>query len=97
MADNKEKDKKKKKKKGAEPEPAAAPEAQNDAQEEAAAQPDSNPSKSLTAELTGAQKAAAVIIALGVEKASLLYHHMEPEEIEMGPLRSPSSDSWMQV
>ena len=83
MADNKEKDKKKKKKKGAEPEPAAAPEAQNDAQEEAAAQPDSNPSKSLTAELTGAQKAAAVIIALGVEKASLLYHHMEPEEIEM--------------
>ena len=83
MADNKEKDKKKKKKKGAEPEPAAAPEAQNDAQEEAAAQLDSNPSKSLTAELTGAQKAAAVIIALGVEKASLLYHHMEPEEIEM--------------
>ncbi len=83
MADNKEKDKKKKKKKGAEPEPAAAPEAQNVAQEEAAAQPDSNPSKSLTAELTGAQKAAAVIIALGVEKASLLYHHMEPEEIEM--------------
>ncbi len=83
MADNKEKDKKKKKKKGAAPEPAAAPEAQNDAQEEAAAQPDSNPSKSLTAELTGAQKAAAVIIALGVEKASLLYHHMEPEEIEM--------------
>ena len=33
-------------------------------------------------DLTGAQKAAAVIIALGVDKASLLYKHMEPEEVE---------------
>lgn len=33
-------------------------------------------------EMTGPQKAAAVIIALGVDKASLLYQHMEAEEIE---------------
>ena len=33
-------------------------------------------------DMTGAQKAAAVIIALGVDKASLLYQHMEAEEIE---------------
>ena len=34
------------------------------------------------AELTPAQKAAAVIIALGAEKASLLYKFMEDEEVE---------------
>lgn len=32
--------------------------------------------------LTSAQRAAAVIIALGAEKASKLYQHMEPEEVE---------------
>ena len=30
-------------------------------------------------ELTSAQKAAAVVVALGAEKASLLYRFMEPE------------------
>ena len=33
-------------------------------------------------ELTGAQQAAAVIIALGAEKASKLYQYMDPEEVE---------------
>ena len=33
-------------------------------------------------ELDSAQKAAAVIVALGTEKASLLYQHMDAEEIE---------------
>ncbi len=77
-----DKEKKKRKKKGAEPE-AAAPveEAVNEVQAAPPA-PEPNQSKSLAAELTGAQKAAAVIVALGVEKASLLYQHMEPEEIE---------------
>ena len=32
--------------------------------------------------MTSAQRAAAVIIALGAEKASKLYKHMEPEEVE---------------
>ncbi len=32
--------------------------------------------------LTGAQRAATVIIALGVERASALYKHMEPEDVE---------------
>ena len=34
------------------------------------------------AELVGPQKAAAVIVALGAEKASLLYKYMEPEDVE---------------
>lgn len=34
------------------------------------------------AKMTGAQKAAAVVVSLGVDKASLLYQHMDPEEIE---------------
>ncbi len=33
-------------------------------------------------ELTGAQKAAAVIVALGAEKASNIYKFMEPEDVE---------------
>ena len=33
-------------------------------------------------ELTGAQKAAAVIAALGVEKAALVYKYMEPDDVE---------------
>ncbi|MBR1659480.1 MAG: flagellar motor switch protein FliG [Oscillospiraceae bacterium] len=32
--------------------------------------------------LDGAQKAAAVIVALGAEKASLLYQYMEPDDVE---------------
>ena len=33
-------------------------------------------------ELDGVQKAAAVIVALGAEKASLLYQYMDPDEVE---------------
>ena len=33
-------------------------------------------------ELTGAQRAATVIIALGVERASTLYKHMDPTDVE---------------
>jgi len=33
-------------------------------------------------ELTGAQRAATVIIALGAERASNLYKHMEPDDVE---------------
>ena len=33
-------------------------------------------------ELTGPQKAAAVVIALGAEKASNLYKYMDPEDVE---------------
>ena len=32
--------------------------------------------------LTGAQRAATVIISLGVERASALYKHMEPDDVE---------------
>ena len=32
--------------------------------------------------LTGAQRAATVVISLGVERASALYKHMEPEDVE---------------
>lgn len=35
-----------------------------------------------TKELTNAQKAAAVIVSLGTDKASLLYQYMEPEDLE---------------
>lgn len=33
-------------------------------------------------ELTNAQKAAAIIVSLGADKASLIYKYMEPDEIE---------------
>ncbi len=32
--------------------------------------------------LTSEQRAAVVVVALGVEKASLVYQYMEPEELE---------------
>ncbi len=48
---------------------------------EAAAPQRAKPAKP-QAKLTSAQRAAAVIIALGAEKASKLYQHMEPEEVE---------------
>ncbi len=32
--------------------------------------------------MTGIQKAASVIIALGADKASLIYQHMDPEDVE---------------
>ena len=35
-----------------------------------------------TSNMTNAQRAAAVIIALGADKASKIYKHMEPEEVE---------------
>ena len=37
---------------------------------------------STTQELTNAQKAAAVIVSLGTDKASQLYQYMEPEDLE---------------
>ena len=37
----------------------------------------------LTRNMTGLQKAAAVIVALGADKASLIYQHMDPEDVEM--------------
>ena len=36
---------------------------------------------------TGAQRAATVIIALGAERASALYKHMEPEDVGITQLR----------
>ncbi len=38
--------------------------------------------KRLSADLTGPQKAAAVIVALGADKASNIYKYMEPEDVE---------------
>ena len=35
-----------------------------------------------TADMTNAQRAAAVIIALGADKASKIYQHMEPDDVE---------------
>lgn len=32
--------------------------------------------------MTGIQKAAAVIVAIGADKASLIYQHMDPEDVE---------------
>ncbi len=37
---------------------------------------------SLITSMSGAQKAAAVIVSLGVDKASQLYQYMEPEDVE---------------
>ena len=56
-----------------------------DAEEEveaAAPAPAAAPASVHIQELDGAQKAAAVIVALGAEKASLLYQYMEPDEVE---------------
>ncbi len=46
------------------------------------AQLDSKPKPKPSENLTGPQKAAAVIVALGAEKASQLYKYMEPEDVE---------------
>ena len=35
------------------------------------------------AELTNAQKAAAVIVSLGTDKASQIYQYMDPEDVEI--------------
>jgi len=66
----------------------AAPEAAAPAVPEAPAQPMApitlNKSvKGPPVEMESPQKAAAVIVALGADKASLLYQYMEPEEVEM--------------
>ena len=53
-------------------------EAEPEVVEERPREPEAKPKR----ELEPAQKAAAVIVALGTEKASLLYQHMDPEEIE---------------
>ena len=37
----------------------------------------------LIRDMTGLQKAAAVIVALGADKASLVYQHMDPEDVEL--------------
>jgi len=39
--------------------------------------------RTLRMELNSAQKAAAIVVSLGVDKASLLYQYMDPEEIEL--------------
>lgn len=38
--------------------------------------------KDLMKNMSGIQKAAAVIVALGADKASLIYQHMDPEDVE---------------
>ncbi len=43
---------------------------------------DTTQRKSPAADLSGPQKAAAVIVAMGAEKASKLYQYMEPEDVE---------------
>ena len=48
----------------------------------APAQAAQNTAKKPLPELTGPQKAAAVVIALGAEKASNLYKYMDPEDVE---------------
>ncbi len=74
----KEKPKKGKKAEKAAAEAAAAQAAQEETQEAPGlGQP------SLIDTMSGAQKAAAVIVSLGVDKASQLYQYMEPEDVEM--------------
>ena len=41
------------------------------------------PISPVVAGMNGAQKAAAVIVALGVDKASMLYQYMDPDDVEM--------------
>ena len=53
-----------------------------DAASGAAAKESKGKHKAPKIELSGAQKAAAVIVALGAEKASLLYKYMEPDDVE---------------
>ena len=74
MPDKVKAEKPKKLKKGEQPpeEPAAE-----------AAAPPAMPGPSLIEAMSGAQKAAAVIVSLGVDKASQLYQYMDPEDVEM--------------
>lgn len=41
------------------------------------------PLSPIVAKMSGSQKAAAVIVALGVDKASMLYQFMDPEDVEL--------------
>lgn len=38
--------------------------------------------ENILAKMTGIEKAAAVIVAIGADKASLIYQHMDPEDVE---------------
>ena len=58
--------------------PAPAPAAKA----EPAKQQPSAAAKSRIAALTGPQKAAAVVVSLGADKASQLYKYMDPEDVE---------------
>ena len=49
---------------------------------EAAPAPAPPPPQKEIKQLDGVQKAAAVIVALGAEKASMLYQYMDPDEVE---------------
>ena len=77
MADKAVKAEKKKGKKG-EPAPEPAVEETPSSEESALAM-----QRTLLESMSGAQKAAAVIVSLGVDKASQLYQYMEPEDVEM--------------
>ena len=57
-------------------------EAKNDAAATPAAAPANPPPARPAMKLTRQQKAAAVIVSLGTEKASQLYQYMEPEDVE---------------
>ena len=78
------------KKKGAkEKEPEAEQEPQAEAAPPAADAPVYTPYSMLPpdpepfhVDMSGPQKAAAVVVALGADKASLLYQHMEPDDVE---------------
>ncbi len=61
---------------------AAAPEAGEVAQAPAMPMEAVAPPEEDREELVPSQKAALVLIALGAEKASLIYQHMEPEDVE---------------
>ena len=73
---------KEKPKKGKKAEKAAAETATAAVQEETQEVPGLG-QPSLIDTMSGAQKAAAVIVSLGVDKASQLYQYMEPEDVEM--------------
>lgn len=74
------------KKRNAEPAPektaAEAPAAAPAAKPEAAKQTAPIPAKSRLPALTGPQKAAAVVVSLGAEKASQIYKYMDPDDVE---------------
>ena len=57
-------------------------EAKNEAAATPAAAPANPPPARPTVKLTRQQKAAAVIVSLGTEKASQLYQYMDPEDVE---------------